>query len=88
MKNLKITSIYIIVCLIVTLLLLNACQSNESTALVQSDSASIGQRLYFTPGYHLVTSYSYNTDMTTKVVYICQSDDDPKDYRVCIPKTG
>lgn len=67
---------------------LAGCKSNETEALVYSDTASLGQRLTFPVGYHLVSAAAWNTDTITKVVYICQSDDDKTDYRICIPKTG
>lgn len=90
MKNLKTTSIYFIVSLVIVLsiMVLSSCQSNESTALVSSNAASLGQILTFTEGYYLVSVAAYNTDSSIKMMYVCQSDQDPKIYRVCIPKTG
>ena len=78
----------IIIILIILMMVLSGCKSNESTALVSSDSASLGEVLIFPPGYHLVSMAIYNTDATVKVIYVCQSDDDPTIYHICIPKTG
>ena len=70
------------------LVLLAGCQSNQTNALVPSDTAELGQILTFPKGYHLVSFAIYNTDMITKTTYVCQSDDDLTIYRICIPKTG
>lgn len=82
------TRIVVTLILIILMMILSGCKSNESTALVSSDSASLGEALTFPPGYHLVSMGVYNTVATVKVIYVCQSDDDPTIYRICIPKTG
>ena len=78
----------LIALLLVVMFYVVSCNSNESKALVSSNTASLGEILIFPDGYHLVSVTAYNTDTTTKVMYICQSDRDPKIYRVCIPKTS
>ena len=54
---------------------------------VMSTEATLSDRLEFPAGYHLADAYSYAFQYTGPyVVYICQRDDDPTDYRICTPK--
>lgn len=54
---------------------------------VASTEATLSDRLIFPVGYHLAEAYSYAFQVSGPyVVYICQRDDDPEDYRICTPK--
>ena len=75
--------------MVVFIYLLTGCAENKTSIPVDSDNASLGQRLTFPEGYHLVAVEAYAYQGTGPyVVYICQSDDDPRDYRVCSPKSS
>lgn len=78
---------FILLGVLIAIFFFIGCQSNESTALVQSSESVLGQRLTFPKGYRLAGFAEYNTDMTVKVIYICQSKTNEDDYRICIPKT-
>lgn len=57
------------------------------TSPVVSTEATLSDRLEFPVGYHLADAYSYAFQYTGPyVVYICQSDENPRDYRICTPK--
>ncbi len=87
MKALLVFAIVIAILIGVLWLLVKDTDQTQTESPVTSLEASLSDRLEFPAGYHLVDAYSYAFQYTGPyVVYVCQSDDDPTDYRICTPK--
>lgn len=79
--------VFLLALLIVWIVALPDADPNVSNQVAVDTKASLGTRLVFPKGYHLVTAYGIKeTYQVPSVTYICQSDDDPTDYRVCTPE--
>lgn len=77
----------LIVILVLVAVLAGCSDGTKTESPVQSTTASLSDKLVFPKGYHLVDAYAYAFQYTgPNVVYICQSDTDPTDYRICTPK--
>lgn len=81
-----ITALLLIALILLLVALGNQPDKTQTESPVQSTEATLSDRLRFPEGYHLADAYSYAFQVTGPfVVYICQSNDDPTDYRICTP---
>ena len=79
----KETIVFVTVIVAIVVIAIVAILASDVESPTNWTEAALLDKLTFPDGYHVVTSaYFHKTD----VFYICQSDDDPKEYRICTPK--
>lgn len=84
--RLLLLALLLFILVVAALLLLKGGDGTQTASPVVSTEAALSDRLRFPDGYHLVDAYAYAFQYTgPEVVYICQSDSDPTDYRICTP---